>query len=152
MFIKLISQTKLGAHIEMTAHVESMDDSVVEYSFRGRYNWFLMERVSSEGTVLRYILFTFVINTEEQGWMMRVLTEDEFIPYHNCPLFMVRQSTLQDESAFKWRETIIQIDVDRQIQQDAIAAQETMKCACRHIDKPTNGDTKEAHISMESPH
>jgi len=70
MFINLLSGTRFAAHQEMNEFIEAMDDSVIDFSFRGRHNWFVMEKPD----LTKYILYVFLVCPSDAGWGMKVLT------------------------------------------------------------------------------
>lgn len=97
MFIELNACTEFAAHNDMCSHLESMEDSVLKFSLRGRHNFLLMEHVSQDETVTRYIIYVFLVCTEERGWLMKIIREDEQIPNADCPVWLIKQSTMQSQ-------------------------------------------------------
>lgn len=134
MFIQLKSCTKFAAHMELCDHVESMEDNVLEFSLRGRHNYFLMENDDS----VRYILYVFLIKTEEQGFMMKMVDETEKIPNTDCPMFLIRQSTLNHPDAMAWRHMISEMDMYKEMERQSISNEKFTTCVCRHTNNATN--------------
>lgn len=133
MFTPLLSCTRFAAHNEMCEHIESMDDTVIDFSFRGRSNYFAMERTNQDGSIQRYILYVFVIYTECKGWMMKVIREDEMIPNVDCPIRIIKLSSLMNEGALAWRNMIIQLDKNKALEREsALAELKSKSCICRH--------------------
>lgn len=152
-FTELQSCTRFAAHSEMCEHIESFEDSVVDFSFRGRDNYFLLENVASDETITRYIMYVFLICTEEKGWLMKMVSEMDKIPNTNCPVRLLRQSTIQETSAKAWRSMIIQIDEQKTLERLSIKAEATSNCICRL--KKSKGEAmtgKEAERSSTAHH
>lgn len=152
-FTELQSCTRFAAHNEMCEFIESLDDSVIDFSFRGRDNYFLLENVASDETITRYILYVFLICTEEKGWVMRAVSEMEKIPNTNCPVRLLRQSNVQEPSAKEWRSMIMRIEDQRKLEQLSIKAEATNTCICR-LKKPTGAmsEGKESIYSAKAHH
>lgn len=138
--------------MELTAHIESMEDTAIDFSFKGRHNWFLMERVSADDTIMRYILYAFVIYVEDNGWMMKLLSEDDSIPNTNCPVYLLKQSTFKDPSAMAWRHMIMQMDSDRKLEQASISLEKTATCICRHKVEKSRAESEETVGSTPIDH
>jgi hypothetical protein len=126
-FIKIASETRFSAHQEMCQHIESLDDNVIDYSFRGRHNWLLME--TKEG--VRYVLYVFVVCPEGK-WLIKMITEGEFIPAIDCPERLVKQSTLDNEVASAWRKQVTEYWVMRSLEMESIKNENAQRCnSCR---------------------
>jgi hypothetical protein len=127
MFIQLKSGTRFSSHIEMCEFIESMEDSVVDHSFRGRDNYFLME--SSNG--IRYINYVFLICPSDKGWAMQIVTESEHIPNVDCPLRILRQSNCDELSAREWRKMCKNVHEQYALEKLSISNEAIPTCTCR---------------------
>jgi hypothetical protein len=132
MFTQLVSGTRFSAHLEMCELVEALEDSVVDFSFRGRDNYFLME--TPDG--VRYINYVFLVNQENLGWTMKLLNEAEFIPNINAPIRLIRQSTCEIESAVQWRKLVRKVNENYEMEKLSISNETTPTCLCRSKIKP----------------
>jgi hypothetical protein len=153
MFTELQSCTRFSAHNEMCEIIESLEDSTIDFSFRGRDNYFLLEHVGADEKITRYIMYVFLICTEQKGWMMKMLSETDKIPNTNCPVRLLKQSTSKEPSALAWREMIMQMEELRTLERMSIKAEATATCVCRHKDKasPLDGQTPSI-VTSESAH
>ena len=141
MFIELVSGTRFGAHQEMLEIVEAMQDSVVDFSFRGNDNFFLMENADG----IRYINYAFLICPLDKGWTLKVVNETEHIPNINAPLRLIRQSTCENEHAVEWRELVRRVHEQRELSKLSIANETTPTCSCRSKVKQFDKETKQYH-------
>jgi hypothetical protein len=125
-FIKLKSGTRFSAHQEMCEQLESLNDNVLDYSFRGRHNWLLMENKSG----VRYVLYVFVV-CPEGHWLMKIMTESECIPAIDCPERLVKQSTLEDKGATAWRKQVEEYWSMKAIEMKSVKNEAVVHCGCR---------------------
>lgn len=134
-FIKLKSGTRFSAHQEMCEQVESLNDNVIDYSFRGRHNWLLME--SEQG--LRYVLYVFVV-CPEGDWLMKMMTESEFIPAIDCPERLVNQSNLDNEIAKAWRKQVVEFWDMKALEMKSVKNEAVVHCGCRSKKTASEGE------------
>ena len=148
MFTELQSCTRFSAHNEMCEVIESLEDAVIDFSFRGRDNYFLLESIGADERITRYIMYVFLICTEEKGWMMKMLSETDKIPNTNCPVRLLRQSTVKEQTAVAWRQMIMQMEEMKTLERMSIKAEATKTCLCRHKDKSSSCDAKHLAIGI----
>ena len=125
-FMKLKSGTRFAAHQEMCEQIDALNDNVLDYSFRGRHNWLLME---SECGV-RYVLYVFVV-CPEGDWIMKMMNESEFIPSIDCPERLVKQSTLENVVATSWRKQVIEYWKMKDLEIESARNESAVHCSCR---------------------
>lgn len=102
---KLNVHDKFNAHISMCGHVTALGMAIVDHSFRGRHNYFLLEDADGQ----RVILYVFVVCLDDDGYRMKFVYEDQYIPDNSCPERMLRGSTCKEESAVAWRNNMLSV-------------------------------------------
>jgi hypothetical protein len=101
-FITLKSCTAFGAHQEMCDILEGQEDVILDFSFRGRHNYFVME----DNLGVKYIQYIFLIKPNNEDWAMKIVNEHEHIPMIDCPERIIKQSTLNHDVAVAWRKQV----------------------------------------------
>ena len=128
-FMKLKSGTRFSAHQELCELVESNGDTVIDFSFRGRNNYFLMQ---GEDEASKYILYAFLICPDDAGWVVKLVNEFEHIPNYDCPERLLRGSNVKNETAVAWRNQVKQHWEMQALERLSNTHEHSVTCLCRY--------------------